>query len=183
MRSAGNNRHSMLMGTMRLTKQVWLISVILLSCSHPCCAIYGPSLARADASVALRACQEANFAQGQEITKALQSGNSAQVLGVLGDALREWRATPSASTLYTGRAFCIHELVPSHLPPSLDHTKTLSPTPEVRRFQDLGVTYFFYDPDAEWVLRDNPVDLNQLATQHLDSPWGRQAFLMMTRLD
>jgi hypothetical protein len=136
----------MLMGTMRLMKQVWLISVILLSCSHPCCAIYGPSLARADASVALRACQEANFAQGQEITKALQSGNSAQVLGVLGDALREWRATPSASTLYTGRAFCIHELVPSHLPPSLDHTKTLSPTPEVRRFQDLGVTYFFYDP-------------------------------------
>jgi hypothetical protein len=172
----------MLMGTVRLMKQVWLVSVILLGCSHPCFAIYGPSLARADASVALRACQEANFAQGQEITKAMQSGNSAQVLQVLGDALREWRATPWASSLYTVRAFCIHELVPSHLPPSLDPTKTLLPTTEVHRFQELGITYFYYDPDAEWVLRDDPVDLGQLATQHLDSPWGRQAFLMMTGL-
>jgi hypothetical protein len=172
----------MLLGTVRFMKKVWLISVILLTCSHPGCAIYGPSLARTDASVALRACQEANFAQGQEITKAMQSGSPAQILRVLDDALREWRATPAASALYTVRAFCIHELVPSHLPPSLDPTTKLSPTTEVRRFQELGVTYFFYDPDAAWVLRDNPVDLNQLATQHPDSPWGRQAFLMMTQL-
>jgi len=60
-------------------------------------------------------------------------------------------------------------------------TKRL-PTVEVRRFQDLGVTYFYYDPDSEWVLREDPVDLNQLATEHQDSPWGRHAFLMMTRL-
>jgi hypothetical protein len=53
-------------------KKVCLTSVILLACSHSCCAIYGPSLTRADPSVALRACQEANFAQGNEITKAMQ---------------------------------------------------------------------------------------------------------------
>jgi hypothetical protein len=163
-------------------KRIWLISVMLLGCSHSCFAIYGPSLARADAPVALRACQEANFARGQEITKAMQSGDSAQILLVLGDALSEWRATPSASFHYTARAFCIHELVPSQLPPSPDPTRTLLPTTEVLRFQELGITYFYYGPDAEWVLRDDPVDLNQLATQHLDSPWGRRAFLMMTRL-
>jgi hypothetical protein len=172
----------MLLGTMRFMKKAWLIIVVLLTCSHPCCAIYGPSLARADASVALLACQQANFSQGQEITKAMQSGSSAQILRVLGDALREWRATPSASAPYTVRAFCIHELVPSHLPPSLDPEKKLLPTTEVRHFQELGVTYFFYDPDGEWLLGENPVDLNQLAKDHLDSPWGRQAFLMMTQL-
>jgi hypothetical protein len=81
-----------------------------------------------------------------------------------------------------GQGFCIHELMPSHLPPSLDPTKTLLPTTEVRHFQELGITYFYYDPDAEWVLRDDPVDLDPLAIQHLDSPWGRQAFLMMKGL-
>jgi hypothetical protein len=123
MNPIGNNRHSMLLGTVRFMKKVGLLRVILLTCSHPCCAIYGPFLARADVLLAPRACQETDLTQGQEITKAMQSGNSAQVLRVLGDAQRECRATPAVSALYTVKVFCIHELVPSHLLPRLDPTK------------------------------------------------------------
>jgi hypothetical protein len=52
----------------------------------------------------------------------------------------------------------------------------------VGRFQELGLEYFYYEPDGRWVLRKNPVDLDELATRYLESQWGRQAFLMMTQL-
>jgi hypothetical protein len=164
-------------------KNIWLTSVILLTCSHSGWAIYGPSLTRADASVGLRACQESNFTQGREITNAERSGNSDDILRVLGDALKEWQATPATSVLYPARAFCIHELIPSRLPPSgeIATPAARQPTDAVRRFQGLGIEYVYYSPDAEWTLREDPVDLNQLA-KRLDSPWGRRAFLMMTQL-
>ncbi len=165
-------------------KNRWLIGVVLLVCSCSSWAIYGPSLTRADISVAVRACQEAKFAQNQKITRAIQSTSPADVLLILGDALTEWRATPPTSVLYAARAFCIHEIVPSRLPPKDPEAPVSSrqPTDDVRRFQDLGIEYSYYSPDGEWTLNKNPVDLNHLATQHLDSPWGRQAFLMMTQL-
>jgi hypothetical protein len=161
----------------------WSLAFVLLAYSKCAWAIYGPSLTRADRAVALRACQEANFAQGQEIAKAVRSGKPTDILGVLGDALKEWRGTPSTSVLYPARAFCIHEIVPNRLPSaSSDLATQRLPTLDVTRFRDLGLEYFYYGPDGEWTLREDPVDLNELAIEHLDFPWGRQAFLMMTRL-
>lgn len=49
------------------------------------------------------------------------------------------------------------------------------------KFKELGVEYY-YSPDGAWRPSENPVDLNQLATEFLDSRWGRKAFLMMTQL-
>lgn len=165
-------------------KNFWLVSMILLVFSRPTWGIYGPSLVRANRSIALRACQEAKFVQSQEILRSMQTGNPADILPVLGAALQEWRNTPTTSELYAARAFCIHELVPDHLPREgpISSPRALQPTVAVARFQDLGIHYFYYDPDAQWTLREDPVDLSQLASQHLESPWGRQAFLMMTRL-
>jgi hypothetical protein len=100
----------------------------------------------------------------------MQGGHSAEILRVLAEALREWLATPATSALCAARAFCIHELAPSQLLPGLDRAAKKSPTVEVRRFQELGVAYFLYEPDGAWVLREDPVDLDQLATRHLDSP-------------
>jgi hypothetical protein len=56
------------------------------------------------------------------------------------------------------------------------------PTSVVMKFNDLGIEYYYYSPDGDWRPSKNPVDLNQLATEYLDSRWGRQAFLMMTQL-
>lgn len=163
-------------------KHMWLASTILVTCSSAGWAIYGPSLARADASVAVRACQEGKFTRGPQITKAMQSGRPADVLLIVRDAFDEWRDTSESSAVYAARAFCIHELVPSRLTPENPEAPVPSrqPTNDVRRFQNLGIDYFYYSPDGEWTLSKNPVDLDQLATRHLDSQWGRQAFLMMT---
>jgi hypothetical protein len=49
-------------------------------------------------------------------------------------------------------------------------------------YLNLGIPYFYYEPDGGWDIGKNPVDLRQPATTHLDSSWGRQAFLMMMRL-
>jgi hypothetical protein len=165
-------------------KYFWRAAIIMLASSPPSRGIYGPSLERADRSVAARACQEATFVQSQEILQAMQSGNPAEILSVLGAALQEWRSTPATSALYPARAFCIQELVPNHLPRegAISSPKAREPTATVSRFQRLGIHYFYYDPDAQWTLSEDPVDLNQLAKEHRDSPWGRQAFLMMTRL-
>jgi hypothetical protein len=165
-------------------KNFWLFSMILFAFSQPTWGIYGPSLARADRSIALRACQEAKFVQSQKILQSMQSGNPAAILTVLGGALQEWRDTPTTSALYAARAFCIHELVLDHLPREgpISSPRAHQPTVAVARFQDLGIQYFYYDPDAQWNLSEDPVDLSQLAREHLGSPWGRQAFLMMTRL-
>lgn len=165
-------------------RKLALICVFLLACAWPTWGIYGPSLIRTDASIALRACQEAAFTQSQEITQAMTSGGPEAVLRVLGATLREWRTTRQTSELYAARAFCIHELVPSHLPSEgkISSPPVRRPTPTVVLFQDLGIRYFYYDPDAQWTLSEDPVDLNELATKHVDSPWGRQAFLMMTQL-
>lgn len=172
------------MGAVSVIKNFWLASMILLVFSQPTWGIYGPSLARADRSIALRACQEGKFVHGQEILQSMQSGNPTEILSVLGSALQEWRDTSATSELYAARAFCIHELVPAHLPREgpLYSPRAHQPTVTVTRFQDLGIQYFYYDPDAQWTLRKDPVDLGLLAREHLESPWGRQAFLMMTRL-
>jgi len=162
-------------------KHFWLSAAILSACSPLSWAIYGPSLTRADTSVSVRACQEGHFSHSQDITRALQSQDPNQMFEVLGDALKEWRATPSTSALYPARAFCIHELVPNGFPVSTSATTLNRHTNRPPTVQILGVEYVFYEPDARWILTEDPVDLNKLATQ-LNSPWGRQAFLMMTQL-
>lgn len=168
----------------RIMKRVWLQIAILVAGCGSSWAIYGPWIARADVAVAVRACREAKFTRGGGIANAMKSGQPAQILGVLGDALKEWRATPANSDLYAARAFCIHELVPDHLPPapSADLATQRLFAPDLSGFEQLGISYFYYGPDGEWILSKDPVDLVQLATKHQDSRWGREAFLMMTRL-
>jgi len=175
-------------------RNIWLSVVVVIACAHSSWAIYGPSLTRAEKAVAVRACQEANFAHGAEIVNAMRGGHPAAIERVLGDVLKEWKATPETSALYAARAFCVHEIVPNRLPavslaPEAEQRPTREelvaerqPTPDVNRFQELGLEYFYYGPDGEWTLREDPVDLNGLALKHLDSKWGRQAFLMMTQL-
>lgn len=165
-------------------KRICLAALLFLAGSVPTWGIYGPSLTRADAAIALEACQEAKFAQTDQVTEAMKSGDPGRILAVLDGALREWRATPATSKLYGARAFCLHELVPNRLPAGagVGSPLALQPPEAVVRFQKLGIRYFYYDPDAEWTLDEDPVDLNDLARKHLDSRWGRQAFLMMTQL-
>lgn len=165
-------------------KGICFAGACLLACCQPAWGIYGPSLARADAPIALQACQEAKFAKTYDLMKAMTSGNSEGLLLVLDGALQELRVTPAASELYAAREFCIHEVVPNHLPREGEVSSPLArkPTAIVVRFENLGIRYFYYDPDAEWILDKDPVDLNELATKHLDSHWGREAFLMMTRI-
>jgi hypothetical protein len=141
-------------------------------------------LERADVSIAVQSCQEAKFAHSEQVVDAMHSQSPSETLGVLGAALRELKSTPKSSPLYPARAFCIHELVPARLQPggSQYSPSRLEPTATVKQFGELGIEYFYYDPDDEFTLRNDPVDLIELATDHQDSPWGRQAFLMMTRL-
>jgi hypothetical protein len=162
-------------------RNIWLSVVVVVTCSRFGWAIYGPSLTRADNAVAMRACQEASFVRGAEIVNAMRGGHPAEIERILGNALKEWKATPETSAFYAARAFCIHELVPNRLPAgSQDLATERVPTLDVARFRDLGLEYFYYGPDGEWTLREDPVDLNELAAKHLDSRWGRHAFLMMT---
>ena len=162
-----------------LMKNLRLTCLLLLVFSHPTWAIYGPSITRANAAVEFRACGEANFTQSSDIVSAAKSRNPEAILKVLGSALKEWRSTAANSNIYPARAFCIHDLVPEYLPAGTDRN---TPTASVVGFQKLGIDYFYYSPDGEWRPSGNPVDLEQLAGQYLDSPWGRQAFLMMTQL-
>jgi hypothetical protein len=163
-----------------------LPAVILAICSQSAWAIYGPSLARTDTFTAVRACREGNFDRGQDIAAAMQTGQPEDALRVLPDTLRQWKATPTTSELYPARAFCVHELVPAALPaagfPNSDPQVWRQTTPLVTHFQEVGIEYFYYGPDAQWTLRKDPVDLNDLASRHLSSRWGRQAFLMMTQM-
>jgi hypothetical protein len=165
-------------------RNIGLVCALLLACSQPAWGIYGPSLTRADAATALRACKESEFAQSQNVMQAMKSGNPDEVLRVLGSALREWRNTPVTSEIYVARAFCLHELVPNQLPREgeISSAHTSQPTATVARYLDLGIRYFYYEPDAEWILDKDPVDLKELATKRLDSRWGREAFLMMTQI-
>jgi hypothetical protein len=143
----------------------------------------GPSEAYSDVSPPL-ACQEARFPQGEAIAKVIQNGDPDEIAQVLRGALEVWRATPQTSVLYPPRAFCVHQLVPHHLPgtdvPSESPLAT-EPTVIVRQLQEMGIAYWYYAPDRNWVV-ENPVDLLSLATRHLNSRWGREAFLMMTKL-
>jgi len=163
-----------------------LSALILIACSNPAWAIYGPDLVRADRAVASQACQEADFQQSRQIAKAVASGKPDEILQVLDSATKEWRKTPKASPLYPARAFCLHELVPSILEPKgagqTDPTTWRQPTPAIVEFKKLGVEYYYYDPDGAWRPSTNPVDLTLLATEFLNSRWGREAFLMMTKL-
>lgn len=164
--------------------KLWIPIFMLLACSDLGRAIYGPSLTRTDTAIALRACEEANFSNGAAIAEALSSDDPAKIASVLGDAMEELRTTRIMSDLNAARRFCIHELVPVQLPREgeIASQQASQPTTLVKRFKDLGIEYFYYGPDAAWTLEKNPVDLNILATSYLDSPWGRQAFLMMTRI-
>ncbi|MBZ5663413.1 MAG: hypothetical protein LAO30_02310 [Acidobacteriia bacterium] len=163
---------------------LWVL--ILVVGSYPARAIYGPDLVRTNRALASYACQEANFQQTEKIAKAVASGKPDDILQVLGRAMKEWRETARTSPLYPARAFCIHELVPSILEPKgasqTDPAEWRESTPAVTKFKDLGIEYYYYSPDGAWRPSKNPVDLNQLATEYLDSRWGRQAFLMMTQL-
>jgi hypothetical protein len=161
-----------------------LAAVVLVCSCRLTSAINAPSLTRANVSVALQACQESDFAQGEEIADAIKTGDPTEILRSLPDALKMWRATPATSSLYGTRAFCIHELVPNRLPPGGSHYSPdrTAPTETVLQFHVLGIEYFYYDSDDAWTLKEDPVDLSQLAAEYLDSRWGRQAFLMMTRL-
>lgn len=171
-----------------MVRNFMLWTAVLVALSQCSWAIYGPSLARVDASVAARACREGRFDRGPEIIKAIESGKTDEILAVLGDAMKEWKATPITSdqfnALYAARACCVHELVPSWLPPGgpVGTPDAWRPTEVVKKFHDLGIEYFYYDPDANWTLREDPVDINLLAKDFLDTEWGRQAFLMMTQL-
>jgi hypothetical protein len=160
--------------------------LILVAFSNPAWAIYGPGLARTDPAVASRACQEADFQRSRQIAIAVAGGNPDDVLQVLGPVIKEWRNTSRTSPLYPARAFCLHELIPSIIEPNgaaeTDPAKRRTVTPAVMQFEKLGIEYYYYDPDGAWRPSKNPVDLNQLATEYLDSRWGRQAFLMMTKL-
>jgi hypothetical protein len=171
---------------MKLAARNCLPVLILAICSQTAWAIYGPSLARTDASTAVLACREGNFDRGQDISVAMQTGKPEDALRVLPDTLKQWKATPTTSELYPARAFCVHELVPASLPakgfPGPDPQVWRQVTPLVSQFQGLGIEYFYYDPDAQWTLREDPVDLNDLAARYLSSRWGRKAFLMMTGL-
>lgn len=166
------------------TKNICLSLVVLTLYPRLGWAIYGPPLERADVSIAAQSCREAKFEHSEQVVDAMQSQNPADILRVLGAALREWKSTARSSSLYPARAFCIHELVPARLQPGGTHysPSRVQPTATVKQFGELGIEYFYYDPDDEFTLRDDPVDLEELATDHQDSPWGRQAFLMMTRL-
>ncbi|MGA9980680.1 MAG: hypothetical protein WBQ08_18810 [Candidatus Sulfotelmatobacter sp.] len=167
-------------------RNIWLSVVVVVTCSHSSWAIYGPSLTRADVSVAVRACQEGNFVYGAKIVHAMRGGNPAEIERVLGDALKEWKATRETSALYAARAFCIHELVPARLPvagsPGGDPQVWRQRTPSVAKFEQLGIEYFYYGPDGLWTLQNDPADLTLLAKKYLDSEWGRRAFLMMTEM-
>ena len=140
-------------------------------------ALYSPDTERVSIAVSTLACQEAEFKQGQAIVQALQSQSLADAMAVLPDALTELRNTPELSPFYPARAFCVHELVPSAIV-----MRQLPTPPAVTRMRTLGLNYFYYEPDARWFVGPNPIDLMALATNYLDSRWGRQAFLMMTQL-
>jgi hypothetical protein len=170
-------------------KRLWLVAAIMAGCSQPGFAIYGPSLIRADRSVSSVACIESNFSHSQQIAEALPKDaealtkdDVAAILNVLGEALTELQNTPATSDLYPARSFCIHELAPESLAANEAKSLRTVPTADVKRFESLGLEYIYYEPDGRWTLRKDPVDLRQLATMHLDSRWGREAFLMMTRL-
>lgn len=163
-------------------KHLWLVVAAVLSCSQPGHAIYGPSLVRAAPSISTVACTESNFSHSQQIAGALRDENPVVVAELLGAALAELQNTPSTSALYPARAFCIHELLPSSLDADTDPSTRTLPTADVKQFQSLGIDYFYYEPDGRWTLREDPVDLNQLATTRLDSRWGREAFVMMTQI-
>jgi len=156
----------------------------MIASSHIAWAIYGPDLARSDPSVASRACQEAGFQQSQQIARAIANGTPDDILQVVAGATKEWRETAKTSPLYPARAFCLHELLPSILEAkqAVDPQIWREPTTAVMKFKDLGIEYYYYSPDGAWRPSRNPVDLNQLATEYLDSRWGRQAFLMMTEI-
>jgi hypothetical protein len=160
--------------------------LVFIVLSHTAWAIYGPDLARANAAVALRACQEADFQQSREITRAIASHKPDDIVRVLGDAMKEWKETSRTSPLYPARAFCVHELVPEILEPKggpkADPATWREPTSAVLNFNRVGIEYYYYSPDGAWRPSKNPVDLNQLATNNLNSRWGREAFLMMTQL-
>jgi hypothetical protein len=170
----------------RLMRRNALSVLILVAFCSPAWAIYGPDLARTDPAVASSACKEADFQQSRRIAMAVADGNPDDILQVLGPVVKEWRETAKTSRLYPARAFCLHELIPSILEPNgaaeTDPAKWRTVTSTVTQFEKLGIEYYYYSPDGAWRPSKNPVDLNQLATNYLDSRWGRQAFLMMTEL-
>ena len=150
-----------------------LASIFVLSC-RASFALYSPDTERVDVAVSTLACQQAKFMHDQAIVQALRGRSISGAMAVLPGALAELKGTPTAAPLYSARAFCVHELVPS----SLERNQQSA----VTRLKNIGLNYFYYEPDARWFIQTNPTDLVRLATDYLNSRWGRQAFLMMTQL-
>jgi hypothetical protein len=165
-------------------KKLCFSVAILLASSQLGWAIYGPSLTRTDIATAAQACIEGDMPHASEVAGVLQTNDPAKIVLILADALEAFRATHITEDRYAARAFCVHELVPTQLPAKAENTASgaSEPTVLVKRFKDLGIEYFYYDPDAVWTLEKNPGDLNALATAYLESRWGREAFLMLTLL-
>jgi hypothetical protein len=165
-------------------KTIWLLVAVAILIPPVSRAEYGPLLVRTIPSIAERACKEAAFTQSESIVQALHSGELSEIESVIEGPLKEFQATPRGASGYPARAFCIHQLVPYALPhaagPISAHAGKI--TSDVTRFRALGIIYDYYDPDDLWKLRKGPVDLNDLAENYLSSPWGREAFLMMTLL-
>lgn len=158
-----------------------LALIFALSC-RASFAIYGPSLARADKQISKLACHDARFTQSGAIQDALQNERISEIVSILPGALKELKDTSPSSSLYPSRAFCVHELIPSSLPANTQSKSSSRPPAAVVTLRAIGLDYFYYEPDATWTLRKDPVDLETLATKYLNSRWGRQAFLMMTQL-
>ena len=152
-------------------KAAYLVTLIFVFCCRVSLALYGPDTDRVPVAVSTVACEQADFLQGRAIVRALQSSNVSDALAVLPAAMSEWQNTPMASGRYAARAFCVHELIPKEI--------VMGPQPipsAVAQMRAIGIGYYYYEPDARWFNGPNPVNLVALATGHLDSPWGRQAF-------
>ena len=158
--------------------------ILVLACSAPAWCVDEPSFTRADAATEVLACQQAHFAESDQVVEAMKSRRAADAFRVLGGALRELHNTPETAALYSARAFCIHELVPNSLGRQRTRGEYISkhPLDLVTAFRQLRIEYFYYDPAAQWFIRTDPVDLRELAEKHLDSRWGREAFLLMTQI-
>ena len=146
-------------------RNVVSLCILLVVWSAPAWGIDEPSFKRADPETQVLACQQAQFAQGDQVVQAMKSRRPSEALRVLGGALRELRNTPKTAPLYSARAFCIHELVPNQMRGAGRIASQLSrrPTWVITDFEQLGIEYFYYDPSAEWTLRKDPVDLRELA--------------------
>jgi hypothetical protein len=146
--------------------------LLLVLSSKQICALNNPDLERVNPSIASLACERSGFNQGRTLAKAIQNNDLNRLEPLLSEALREWQMADQNSADYPAKSFCLHQAIPVLLPREKGDTQSEK--------QLGGMSYTFYDPDGGYLLNDNPVDLEKLATKYPGSPWGQQAFLIMT---